>query len=366
MISDNEGLIARRRNELVVGKYRLGFHAQRLFMYVLSKVRDEHDDSTEYKFSIYDLAQKIGVDRAHLYKEMVAAIDELEACKVHAEVIDENGEVKKNEYARVGLIVNRQKVKLGVGDQPLVAGEITISLHKELLPYVQKLKERYTEIELKYFFRLTGSYSQKLYDLLKARAFMHQPWRVGREELRDLLGVESKEYRLWGDFRRYVLERAQADIRDHTDLSFDIEYVKVGQTVEEITFKLRKEGGSNVAVLPGTDKYKAFKGMLDLGLSAKDAEKILEEWWDMDPERVLWHLAEVKKMHRNGKISNPAGWFRSGIKKDFRPSRSLLSEMKRAAAKGREEFKKSGGSVLAQLKDGQVREVLEGIGNYNG
>lgn len=359
-----EGLVARRRNELVVGKYRLGFQAQRLFMYLLSKVSDEHDENTEYRFSIYELAEKIGIDRTHLYKEMVGAIDELEACKVHAEVLDEDGNVKKNEFARVGLIVNKQKVKLGAGEQPLVAGEITISLHKELLPYVQRLKERYTEIELKYFFRLKSSYSQKLYDLLKARAFMNQAWRIEREELRALLGIEEKEYTNWGDFRRFVLERAQADIGAHTDLSFDIEYVKVGQVINELVFRLRKEGGSDVEVLPGTDKHKVYTGLVALGFSAKDSEQMLKDWWSEDPQRLIWHLKEAKRMKAAGKIDNAAGWFRAGIKSDYRPNRQLFEDMRKTASERRQAFESAGGSTIVEEGSSEVRGAFKGIGSY--
>ena len=138
---------------------------------------------------------------------------------------------------------------------------------------------------------------------------MHQPWRIKREELRSLLGIEAKEYGLWGDFRRYVLERAQVDISAHTDVAFDIEYIKTGQSVSELVFRLRKEGGSNVELLPGTDKHKVFKGMLEIGLAAKDAEHVLQEWWEIEPQRVTWHLSEGMKT--SGKVNDACGWFRS-------------------------------------------------------
>jgi plasmid replication initiation protein len=74
----------------------------------------------------------------------------------------------------------------------LLAGEIAVSLHRELFPYVRRLKERYTETELRYVFRLESSYSQKLYDLLKVRAFTGHAWKVKREELLELLEMRKR------------------------------------------------------------------------------------------------------------------------------------------------------------------------------
>lgn len=75
--------IARRHNELMMGKFRLSLQAQRLFLYVVSLVKDDHDEATEYRFSIYELAQKIGIERSHLYGTMVEVLDELAATIVN-------------------------------------------------------------------------------------------------------------------------------------------------------------------------------------------------------------------------------------------------------------------------------------------
>ena len=315
-----------RRNELMLANHRLSFQAHRLFLYVLSMVKVDHDEKTEYEFSVSKLADTIGIDRNHLYKSMVGVLDELAKTIVNVPVFDEKGKPTKDTFVRVGLIKNKQRIRMIDDGQQLLAGAISVSIHKELLPYVLDLKERFTTTELKYVFLLSSSFAQRLYDLLKMRAFMGRPWKVPRQELRDLLVIEPGTFTLWGDFRRFVLERAQREICTHTDLAFDIEYLNVGRTVTDVVFRLRKEGGHQVDVMPGTSKYEVFKLILDLGVSAPEAERVLLQWWDVDPERIRWHVSEAKRQKTAGKIKSIVGWFLAGMKQDYRPGRPLFGK----------------------------------------
>jgi hypothetical protein len=359
-------LIARRRNELMMGKYRLSLQAQRLFLYVLSQVQDAHDEDTEYEFAVSDLARAIGIDGSRLYKTMVDTLEELARTIVVLPVIDGEGKAVPNTIVRVGLVKNRQQVRFVNDGEMRVAGAVTVSLYKELLPYVRQLKERYTEVELKYVFRLPSAYSLRLYDLLKSRAFTGRPWRVEREELRELLGVKPEEYKLWGDFRRKVLEKANEDINTHTDLAFDIEYVNAGRTVVELLFHLRKEGGNEVETLPGTQRHTVFKALLDLGLKAPVADRILSIYWDEDPELVRWHIAEAKRLLTIGKIKNAVGWFLAGIKKDFRPNRSLFASMRKKASATREAYaKKEVQFVMDDKLQKALLAVRKHVGQHN-
>jgi plasmid replication initiation protein len=356
-------LVVRRRNEMVMGKYCLSYQAQRLFMYVLSKVRDDHTSETSFSFSVYELAQKIKVDRAHLYTALVGALDELEGKRLFLDEIDEDGNVIKGRVTRVGLIVNKQSFKVGPNARLSLGGEISISLHKELLPYVQRLAGRYTEIDLNEFFRLKTTFGQRLYELLKSQSYKHEAWRVSREELRALLGIDDGKFELWGDFRRFVLERAQADIGTHApSMEFVIEYVKTGQVVTEIIFRLLSKIGA-IKVLRGTEQHEALKSMLDLGLSQVAAGDLLQVWWETDKDRLLWHIEAAKRGLEKGKIKNTRGWLQKAVAKDYRPSkieaRKLsLTEWKRQAAEKRENYQKEGGSVLKRQGDENVKSLF--------
>ena len=359
-VSGSEQLtVARRRNELIIAKHRLSLQAQRLFLYTLSMVSDDHDENTEYEFAVNELASAIGIDRSKLYKSVVSVLGELAGTMMTVQALDENGKAIPNRFVRIGLIKNRQEVRMTDKGSNRLVGSISVSMYKELLPYVRELKERYTEVELKHVFSLPSSYSLRLYDLLKLRAFTKRAWSVKRAELRELMGVGKDEYELWGDFRRTILEKAQTDICNLTDLAFDIEYVQAGRAVVEIIFRFRNKDGA-VLMPAGGARDTVYKSLLDLGLLAETAEGIMKTWWDVDAERVRWHVAEAKRMKNIGKVTNAVGWFLSGIKKDYRPRKVVITEMRKHAGDKREEYKKEGGLILGR------KDLQEALGDlYN-
>ena len=59
------------------------------------------------------------------------------------------------------------------------------------------------------------------------------------DELKRLLGVENvKSYDRFPDFRRKVLEKAQEEINEQTDLNIDFDTIKKGRKVIKIKFRI--------------------------------------------------------------------------------------------------------------------------------
>jgi len=67
--------------------------------------------------------------------------------------------------------------------------------------------------------------------------------------------------------------------------------------------------------------------MTELGMAAKDAEALIQEWWDKDADRVAWHVTEAKRLSGLGKVASPVGWLKSGLKDDYRPRKSIAAEI---------------------------------------
>ena len=68
--------IAVRRNELMLGSYRLSLWAQRVFLHIISEVKDEHTPDQDYELPIAGLSREVGIEDGNLYREMWAIVRE--------------------------------------------------------------------------------------------------------------------------------------------------------------------------------------------------------------------------------------------------------------------------------------------------
>jgi plasmid replication initiation protein len=92
--------------------------------------------------------------------------------------------------------------------------------------------------------RLRSVYSIRIYELLK------QYQRIGKititiDGLRSMLGIEPKEYHLYGDFKRFVILVAHKEINEKTDISFEFREKKLGRKVNEIEFIINRKETEN-------------------------------------------------------------------------------------------------------------------------
>ena len=72
-----------------------------------------------------------------------------------------------------------------------------------------------------------------LYDKLKSLSY---------DELKKLLMVEDvKSYNRFPDFRRFVLEKAQLEINELTDIDISFEPIKTGRKVTSIKFTIEEK-----------------------------------------------------------------------------------------------------------------------------
>ena len=106
---------------------------------------------------------------------------------------------------------------------------VEIDAHDRALPLMFEFKREYFSYNLWNALRLKSSNQLRMYEILKQFEFIGD--RVlSIDELKALLGIGKKEYPLFNDFKRRVLDVCQAALLEHTDICFDYEpYGKRGK-----------------------------------------------------------------------------------------------------------------------------------------
>lgn len=99
---------------------------------------------------------------------------------------------------------------------------VEIDAHDDALPLMFEFKERYFTYELWNALKLKSSNQLRMYEILK------QYERVGERivtvaELKELLGIDKKDYARYNNFRLEVLDVCQRALVENTDITFTYE-----------------------------------------------------------------------------------------------------------------------------------------------
>jgi len=150
-----------------------------------------------------------------------------------------------------------------------------VRIDEDLKPYLLQLKERFIAYNLKYVLPLTSTYSVRIYQLLKEYEKLKKRY-FDVEELMDILQV-PKSYRLYSKFKQGVLNVAEKELLEHTDIYFTIEEEKQGRKVSRLIFRIYKnthKADTEEAKLLDSQAPKDYTNLY--GMNCKIKNKICE------------------------------------------------------------------------------------------
>lgn len=190
----------------------------RFFSIYLSKI-DPWDKSTRVvRFPLSDFQRIMEFGRLNI-GQLKASTDSL-LCKI-VHIPDERGGFRSFQLFKECCVSQDDN------------GEwyVEIDAHDRALPLMFDFKNRYFEYELWNALRLKSTNQVRMYEILK------QYEKLGKRELtvtelRELLGVASKEYSGrtgWSDFRKYVLDSCQQALKETTDICYTYKRGKTGK-----------------------------------------------------------------------------------------------------------------------------------------
>lgn len=121
------------------------------------------------------------------------------------------------------------------------SGLAHIRIDDRLIPYLFDLKQQFTQYQLYNILGMKSAFSVRIYELMKSYSFRHTII-FELNELKELLMVEYvKSYVNYKDFRVKVLEKAQTEINELTDINIEFEPIKTGRKVTSIKFIIEEK-----------------------------------------------------------------------------------------------------------------------------
>lgn len=202
-ISDSE--LASIRNDLLHSQHHFSLIQKRLFALIVQQVSRKDRELKDYTIEIRDLVH------AGTGQEIYSRI-EAECTSLMEKVI-----LKKDgaESTRWSLIA---KAKHLPGK-----GKVAVQIHPDIRDMILNLKEQgnFTPLPVAELLACHSKYGQRIYEMLYSWR-RKKKWVVSLEQLRFSLNCTEK-YPNFSDFRRFVLERARADLEAHTRMRFQYE-----------------------------------------------------------------------------------------------------------------------------------------------
>jgi len=117
---------------------------------------------------------------------------------------------------------------------------VDIDAHDKALPLMFEFKQEYFKYELWNALRLKSSNQIRMYEILKQ--YEHKGERtITIEDLRAMIGIEKGSYPMYADFRKYVIDKAQAALKESTDISFTYKPIRKAKgKVSALCFAIKK------------------------------------------------------------------------------------------------------------------------------
>lgn len=346
----NAGQLVTKQNNLITSAYRLTLQEQRLLYVMISMINKEDEDFQDYIIDLKEFSKIVGYKGKSFYSEAQSITRKLESRVI------EIADIEKGTLLQIGWISSAEYVEK--------KGYVKICFDPKLKPYLLQIKGSYTQFTLLNILKLRSVYAVRIYELLK----QYEGWQKERkfllEALRKILGINDKEYKLFGDFKRKVLDRAKNEINKETDLHIDYQTIKVGRKVEAVVFLINPSKNKQEQITLDEIPNKALYNRLvnKFQQSPKQAKSYLQNYPSSQIEQNL-KIIEIK--YRSGDVNNLGAFTHKAITENYYGQSTLFDNpYYQEVVKAKEKKEKEEAQKKAQQEQAELEKLEQEYRDY--
>ena len=336
----NKSLYVVSSNDLIRAKYSYTLWEKRVFLYMISRIRRNETEFPMTRMNVKDLMRFFDTKSKDDYRIIKGIPESIIKKPFYIPYIAPDGE-KRWMFLNV--------ISSGTQPDPSEKREesyIELQFNPVLMPHLLELKEKFTKYNIKNLSELQSVYSIRMFEFIKENEFKRDGFEITIDELKEMLFMKaidnagSELYPLYGDFKKRVLMKAQEDLTEHCDTTFEFEERKDGKRVVAIYFrpvstqknKSKDDSSSKTTIYPDQTPFfnEIFNQVKDFGIGIE----ILQLLIDTQPETAIRDgVAFTAKEIKDGKVKeNVAGFFISAIKNRY-TNKAFEDEKKEAQIK---------------------------------
>lgn len=259
---------------MIRARYDWSVLTHRIVVMLISQL-DMHQETFEMqRVSLRELKELSNVNSNSFYEKMRRVVKTLASQQIE---IEEEGE-----YHVYNLM----------SDARYVEGEAFVEarFNPNMGPFLLRLKRQFTKYNLKESLQFSRVYTIRFFELIKMMEGIGY-YDVPISKLRKMLRLENK-YQSFSDFKRYVIDRAQKELKEKSSTYFDYKVIREGRSPVAVKFIIRSKEREIAEPESSPGRVATSEG----GSIEEEFEAFLEEL--PKEEREAWHdqaLREAKK-----------------------------------------------------------------------
>lgn len=150
-------------------------------------------------------------------------------------------------------------------------GTVDIQFHEKVLPLLVQAKTEYTKYYFENIQQLKSGYSIKIYELCKQYQNTKQGYRdFTIEELKTFLDIPPKKYPRFSNFKQKILNVANLEINEKTDLKIEAKPIKKGRSTTGVRFYITPKNKEQIVEIQQPALPCDFKDLTPVGRQLVD------------------------------------------------------------------------------------------------
>lgn len=254
-MNKNEKIMTVRPESIIEARFSLSNKQNSIVDMVLSKIKD--DDNLRYTLDIKEYESLIKTDTSNIYRDFKKAVKTFE--NKGFTIVDEDNPdgVWFSWFSKIKYRDSEGKI------------DVNVDIDFKKILYEVKKKIFY---DMSYTLNMKSNYSQRLYYYMKS--FEDTGWRIDiLDELAEKLEA-PESYKNFANMKKYVLDKAKAEVNDITDIEFYYIPIKTGRKVTHIKSIIKSKNKNIINYKIMSVEY-ILKTIGDLIDGEEDAKKIL-------------------------------------------------------------------------------------------
>ncbi len=230
-----------KSNHVVEASYRLTLSEQRLVLLCVRQIKKGQKVTADDSFSITaaDFADMFEISSDRAYSELQAVADKLYERSVT--IYRPDPEKPKLTHTKTRWVSSIDYIPQ--------EGRVNLYFASKMIPYIAMLEGGFTQYNLEYVAKMSSVYGIRFYELFRC-------WLFGSASANKTISIDELKttlelvgcYPSIKDFKLRVLDKAMADINQHSDIKASYTDKKTGKKITHLAFtfaiKIRGEGAS--------------------------------------------------------------------------------------------------------------------------